>query len=151
MTNIPQSIQNSTVVQVSDRTPHMFQHGDESDTAKITVSRDPRWKSRSGGGYQSNGLGARRSNMSYVPGLGSTWTDIRDALLAKGTAMVTGSAAPPSSVQVQAPAAIAPQTVTQAQQVTYAAPSSSMPKWLLPAGIAAAAAVAFFALSKKKK
>lgn len=138
MTNIPQSIQNSTVVHVSDRTPGMFQHGDERDTARMTVSRNPRWKARSAGGYQSNGLGARRTNMSYMPGLGSTFTDMRDALLNRASSLLDPTAA------AAAPAA-------QAQQAApYVAPSAGMPKWVLPAGIAAVAVLGFILLKNKK-
>lgn len=135
-TNMSQSTQNATVVRVNDRTPPMFQHSDEQDTASRLRSKNPGWLGRSAGGYQSNGLGARRTSMAYnagnvIPGIGSWFTDIRDAVASNVS----------QAVGVQAPVAAA----------VVATPAAGAPKWLLPAiGIAAAGLLALVVMRKKR-
>jgi hypothetical protein len=142
----PQSTQNASVVQVNDRTPGMFKHSDEHDTAARTVSAHPGWRARSAGGYQSNGLGARRRNMAYkagnvLPGLGSTWTDIRDAIKNTAANMIDAT----TGVSTQPPAAPA------APAVTYVPAASTVNKWLIPAGIAVAVGIAALVLMRRKR
>ncbi len=140
----PASMQTASTVQVNDRTPGVFKHQSEHDTAKRVVSSHPGWRGRSGGGYQSNGLGARRTNMAYrnagsvLPGLGSWFTDIRDA--------VTTTAA--EALGVPKPVA-APAPVQQA--AVYIPPASTVNKWLIPAGIAVVGLVAALVLLRRKR
>lgn len=139
-TNMSQSTQNATVVRMNDRTPPMFQHSDEQDTAGRTQSQHPGWRGRSAGGYQSNGLGARRTSMNYnagVAGVGSWFTDIRDAVTST-VSQAVGVPAPAQAASAPAP-------------VAMIAPVSSTPKWILPAlGVAAAGLLALLVLRKKR-